>query len=83
MHAPKEADDALLLLLFCEGAVGPRVAKGDEGIKIDFIEELGGGGGSRTRVRNRCQPRVSMRSRVPKTSQRALKTDKMRTPLVR
>src|ERR1700733_4170157 len=43
----------------------------------------GGGGGSRTRVRNRCQPRESMLSPVPMVSLATLRTDKMRCQLVR
>jgi hypothetical protein len=43
----------------------------------------GGGGGSRTRVRNPCQQRDSMLSRVPEISRDALRTDKMRVTLVR
>ena len=45
--------------------------------------KYGGGGGSRTRVRNPCQQRDSMRSRVPEISRHALRTDKMRVTLVR
>ena len=59
---------------------------GEDSHKISTVQAVlkcGGGGGSRTRVRNRCQPRDSMLSRVPKVSRRALRTDKMRTPLAR
>jgi len=48
-----------------------------------FEVKNGGGGGSRTRVRNPCQQRDSMRSRVPENSHDALRTDKMRVTLVR
>jgi len=44
---------------------------------------IGGGGGSRTRVRNRCQPGESMLSPVPEISLQALRTDKIRRKLVR
>jgi hypothetical protein len=43
----------------------------------------GGGGGSRTRVRNRCQPGVFMLCPVPLVSLPALRADKMRRKLVR
>ena len=57
-----------------------------DGMKVneDVLEgEFGGGGGSRTRVRNRCQPGESMLSPVPIDSPLTLRTDKMRQKLVR
>jgi hypothetical protein len=50
---------------------------------VRFRQKVGGGGGSRTRVRNRCQPRESMLSPVPMVSLATLRTDKMRCKLVR
>jgi hypothetical protein len=51
--------------------------------KSFITKKYGGGGGSRTRVRNPCQQRDSMLSRVPEISRDALRTDKMRVTLVR
>jgi len=50
---------------------------------IIYVLIYGGGGGSRTRVRNRCQPGESMLSPVPGISLLALRTDKIRQKLVR
>src|SRR5271156_2528448 len=62
--------------------LGRKPAQVTEAHLIDN-KRTGGGGGSRTRVRNPCQQRDSMLSRVPEISRDALRTDKMRVTLVR
>jgi hypothetical protein len=51
-------------------------------LNIEYLK-YGGGGGSRTRVRNRCQLGEFMLCPLPEISPHALRTDKMRIRLVR
>ena len=58
---PKETDDALLFLFFREGAIGPGIAKTDEGIQIDRIEEL---------VTLGCAPGQKLLRKIPSSLER-------------
>jgi hypothetical protein len=73
IHAIEEAYASFQSVVSASGAQVPENVGG----------RCGGGGGSRTRVRNPCQQRDSMLSRVPEISHDALRTDKMRVTLVR